>query len=563
MFFLRLLMNKPLLNLECDMQDYKQFKDPIYGYVRIPSNYVNEIIDSAEFQRLRRIVQTSYSPLYSASVHNRFIHSIGVYHLGTIAAESVFYDLKNNNSTKGLADWDRIKEVFLLACLLHDVGHAPFSHTGEKFYLDENGGYSKIHEMLASCVNTETLKQDIPKDSKSAAPHEIMSAIVALKNYDTYFENDFEKELFVRCITGYKFQSDNFLNSIYNCIITMLNSKVIDVDRLDYLIRDAYFTGFETVNIDYMRLLTSLTIIIEDDRAKLGYNKNAISVIENVVYAHDAERKWIQTHPIVLYDMYIIQHVIDKLNKKVSIDDNRKLFSLESLGVAGNKLNDGLEISLLCDDDIVHLLKNNKEDSLCMEYFSRKNRRHPLWKSESEYKAYILLQFGSNGKVLETLKKALVETEKYMRNYSESWIINDSIIDKIKSELKNLDNSGDEVDENTKNVQKNIKTNILKVIETLKNFADNHKMACDFVLLKASQFYSGFNKKDLSDIPIIFPKKSKSNIFNLKKVVSLLGSDVLQSDDSEMNEFFYLFYKEGETPINRETLCAEIYKAFI
>ena len=243
----------------------------------------------------------------------------------------------------------------------------------------------------------------------------------------------------------------------------MLNSKVIDVDRLDYLIRDAYFTGFETVNIDYMRLLTSLTIIIEDNRAKLGYNKNAISVIENVVYAHDAERKWIQTHPIVLYDMYIIQHVIDKLNKKVSIDDNRKLFSLESLGVAGNKLNDGLEISLLCDDDIVHLLKNNKEDSLCMEYFSRKNRRHPLWKSESEYKAYILLQFGSNGKVLETLKKALVETEKYMRNYSESWIINDSIIDKIKSELKNLDNSGDEVDENTKNVQKNIKRKLFMI----------------------------------------------------------------------------------------------------
>ena len=145
------------------MQEYKQFKDPIYGYVKIPSDYVVNIIDSAEFQRLRRIVQTSYSPLYSAAVHNRFIHSIGVYHLGTIAAESVFCELKNNDSIKELVDWERIKKVFLLACLLHDVGHAPFSHTGEKFYLDdtEENRYSKIHNQLASLVNTEFLKKDI------------------------------------------------------------------------------------------------------------------------------------------------------------------------------------------------------------------------------------------------------------------------------------------------------------------------------------------------------------------------------------------------------------------
>lgn len=539
------------------MQAYKQFKDPIYGYVKIPSDYVDKIIDTAEFQRLRRIMQTSYSPLYSASVHNRFIHSIGVYHLGTIAAKSVFEDLMNNESTAKLADWNRVREIFLLACLLHDIGHAPFSHTGEKFYLDENGGYSIIHDKLNLFVNTPTFKQDIPENSKSAAPHEIMSAIVALKNFNEYFESDFEKELFARCITGYKFSEETLINSAYNCIITMLNSKVIDVDRLDYLIRDAYFTGFETVNIDYTRLLTSLTIIIEEDKARLGYNKNAISVIENVVYAHDAERKWIQTHPVVLYDMYIIQHVIDNLNKKNSYDNN-KLFSLESLSLEGHKINDDLEISLLCDDDIVHLLKKYKEDSLCMEYFSRKNRRHPLWKSESEYKAYIPLQFGTNGKVLENLTDALSETEKYMRKYSESWIINDRIIEKIENELRTLDNSGDAVDSETKRAQKNKKEKILKVIKTLKTFANNNSMDCDFVLLEVSQFYSGFNKKDLSDIPIKFPKKGKPNVFKFKDVVS-----ILESNDEIISDFFYLFYKEGDTPIDRESLCAEIYKAFI
>ena len=117
------------------MDGYKRFKDPIYGYIDIPVNYVNEIIDTSEFQRLRRISQTSYSALYSSSVHNRFIHSIGVFYLGSIASQSLYDNLSKLKSTKRLDNWRRVKEVFCLACLLHDVGHAPFSHTGEKFFL--------------------------------------------------------------------------------------------------------------------------------------------------------------------------------------------------------------------------------------------------------------------------------------------------------------------------------------------------------------------------------------------------------------------------------------------
>lgn len=71
------------------LQKDKKFKDPIYGYVEIPIEYVNEIIDMAEFQRLRRVVQTSYAPLYSSAVHNRFVHSIGVFHLGKLASKQV------------------------------------------------------------------------------------------------------------------------------------------------------------------------------------------------------------------------------------------------------------------------------------------------------------------------------------------------------------------------------------------------------------------------------------------------------------------------------------------
>lgn len=69
--------------------DSKRLKDPIYGYIEIPRRYMEEIVDTAAFQRLRRVIQTSYSPLYASAVHNRFVHSLGVYHLGEIAAETL------------------------------------------------------------------------------------------------------------------------------------------------------------------------------------------------------------------------------------------------------------------------------------------------------------------------------------------------------------------------------------------------------------------------------------------------------------------------------------------
>ena len=110
----------------------KKFKDPIYGYIEVEDNIAHDIVDSACFQRLRSIRQTGYAPLYHASMHNRFIHSIGVYHLSKLVIKTL------DKYTQDDFGFD-IKRVFSLASLLHDVGHAPFSHTGEKFFRTVNG----------------------------------------------------------------------------------------------------------------------------------------------------------------------------------------------------------------------------------------------------------------------------------------------------------------------------------------------------------------------------------------------------------------------------------------
>ena len=538
------------------MKDCKRIKDPIYGYIKIPVIYMTNIVDTAVFQRLRRVIQTSYSPLYSSAVHNRFVHSMGVYYLGELTVNQLIKEIQQKvNLTM---DLERIGELFKLACLLHDVGHAPFSHTGEGFYLGEDHDYTQLHNKLIDTIGNESFSKDIPEDSSfAAAPHEIMSAIIGILEFGMFFDNVEQKEFFSRCITGYKYSEGTIENNIKNCFISMLNSKVIDVDKLDYLIRDAYITGFDTVNIDFERLLSSVTISKENGKYKIAYYKNAISVIENVVYAHDAERKWIQTHPVVLYEAYILQHIISYLSEKID-DNDKKLFSLESLSKKGQQFKNGLSISLLCDDDIIYLMKNSFHSQLCEEFFERRIRRHPVWKSEAEYKAFVL-DMASGGSLLEKFEQAMSVTAKYLIKSTDSWVIDASLIAKLEKEKETLIIT--DMDSETKRVQLENKEMILKVMHSLESYANEKDISCNFVILMASQFNSGFGKPDFSATNIAFQTKDGEKIAAVGDIVS-----AIEAKERDRNNFFYLFYKRKDyinienNDIDNQEICMKLFK---
>ena len=114
------------------MNSEKTIRDPMYGYITIESPFA-QLIDTEEFQRLRNIRQTGYQSLYPSALHNRFVHSLGVFYLGKKALE--YFEKNTNIQDEPFADWDEIRRTFLTACLLHDVGHSPFSHTGEDYYV--------------------------------------------------------------------------------------------------------------------------------------------------------------------------------------------------------------------------------------------------------------------------------------------------------------------------------------------------------------------------------------------------------------------------------------------
>jgi len=526
------------------MNGEKIFKDPVYGYVSIKSEFITKFIDTPCFQRLRHIIQTSYSPVYAAALHNRFSHSLGVYHLGEIVYKQI-KSFMNNSKNKFNPDGKSIEwinnheDIFLAACLLHDIGHAPFSHTGEIFYETIKNFYDFVYDTVGTHGNNCNFKEEINKKSTSKAnPHECMSVLIALETFKDYFNKiePEDREFFSRCILGYKYTDVKLeITQVKNCIIELLNSELIDVDKLDYIIRDAFTSGYQNVSIDYNRLLRGMVIVYDQNEVVLAYHKNAQSVIENVIYAHDCERKWIQNHPVILYENFLLEHCIRKVND--CFEDEEKthsLFSTASLTAEGNtlKLHSGsesvdLNISLLSDIDILFFIKNmpSCRDLLTKEYFDRNSRRHPLWKSEGEYKFFLENMAPKNKNKINAVFYTI---DQFFAQFAD---IEKHVLPIINDEsLKFADKKGNEF--------KICKT----FFEILKSFSTDQEIPFDFVLIPAKGFQSNFSKEiEIDNIKVWYPYDEDSTKMAGKPDLSFIAK---KKNDKEC--YYYLYIKRND-----------------
>lgn len=288
----------------------KTFKDSVHGYIEIPQDYVENIIDTELFQRLRNIEQTGMRCLYPAARHDRFIHSLGTFYLGHKAFEAFrenaeYKILNSKNESLNLGKkpeevdkfWDKCGVLFEIACLLHDIGHAPFSHTFEFYYqyekMDSKEGSleDKLKEQLG-------WSEEFTKDFEGqGSEHERMSALIACAEYEETVkrilqERDFEEndefnemEFIARMIIGCEYKNLSSVNQIRNCFINLLNSSSIDVDSLDYIIRDSKQSGIENMVVDVERLLNSLTIVEATHFEKAVFNNVQVhaNILEGIL----------------------------------------------------------------------------------------------------------------------------------------------------------------------------------------------------------------------------------------------------------------------------------------
>ncbi len=187
----------------------KVFNDPIYGSVAIPSPLILQVISHPFFQRLRRISQMGLSYLvYPGAHHTRFHHALGAMNLMQRAIDTL--------TLKGVSISAEERQGLLLAILLHDIGHGPFSHALEEQLI------SKHHESL-SLGFMELLNEE--------------------------FDGQLDKAIAI-----FKGESNRpFLNHLV--------SSQLDMDRLDYLKRDSFFAGVTEGNINSERLISTINVV--------------------------------------------------------------------------------------------------------------------------------------------------------------------------------------------------------------------------------------------------------------------------------------------------------------
>ncbi len=532
----------------------KRFKDPVYGYIDVPVDLCSSIVDTPEFQRLRRIVQTSFAPVYPSALHNRFVHSLGVYHLGCLAAEAIDASLQScPQYDSGLQRrWEISLQTFKLACLLHDFGHAPFSHAGEDLYR-ENPKYEKseddnivgIDKMLVDIVGDNNSDGFPTKQSAAgAAAHEVMSAILALEQFPDIIPNG---ELFARCITGYKHPNPNSIEHLLdNILVELLNSKTIDVDKLDYLIRDARTIGFESISIDYIRLLRSARIVWKNGTPSFAFHKSALSVLENVVYARDLEKKWIQSHPVIAYEQFLVKHMARVVSNHASNEDGW-LFGKDALTYWGLTIKDGRRIRLMSDDDIIFLAKQEMDaDPLIKEYFDRSRRKHPIWKSESEFR----MLFGT-GATCKGLNEGIGNFAELLEKSGLPSIIDPSTQALLGED--DLERKGD-----SPWFGEDVRTSgPLRLMKKLEEQLQSKGAELDYTFLTQKSFESGFVSGSLQEIPIIFEDTPEAERRFFREVSSFL--DVEGSGTG----FFYFYHRRAsEEPFPRIELIDILKTAF-
>ncbi|MGB6150863.1 MAG: HD domain-containing protein [Pricia sp.] len=191
----------------------KFFNDPIYGFIAIPNILVFDLIAEPYFQRLRRISQMGLSSLvYPGAQHTRFHHALGGMHLMQQAIQVL--------RLKDVAITTKEEEALYCAILLHDIGHGPFSHAME---------HSIVEGMSHEHISLQFMQALNEKFNGSLT--------LAIEIFKGHYQKPF---------------------------LNQLVSSQLDVDRLDYLKRDSFYTGVAEGNINAERLITMLNVV--DDR---------------------------------------------------------------------------------------------------------------------------------------------------------------------------------------------------------------------------------------------------------------------------------------------------------
>lgn len=291
----------------------KIINDPVHGFIKIPHEILFDVIEHPYFQRLRRISQTGLLNLiFPGATHTRFHHAIGAMHLMFTALETL--------KQKGVAISVEEEKGAMLAILMHDIGHGPFSHALESMLMDD-WHHENLSLLLMNRLNDEFNGQ--------------LSTAIEM------FQGKYHRKFFNQLI-----------------------SSQLDVDRLDYLNRDSFFTGVSEGNINTQRIISMMNVCEEE----LVIDAKGVYSIENFLTARMFMYWQVYYHKTSALAEFILVKILERAKYLVSegVDlpatENLKYFLNRGKSSATDE--DVERFTQLDDNDIIHAMKiwRNSDD---------------------------------------------------------------------------------------------------------------------------------------------------------------------------------------------------------
>lgn len=245
------------------LQEEKVFKDPVHRYIHVRDQVIWDLVKTREFQRLRRIKQlgTTYLVFHGAE-HSRFNHSLGVYEIVRRIVDDVF---------KGRKEWDDSERLLVLcSALLHDLGHGPFSHAFENVFETDHEYFTR--QILLGDTEVNAVLRRVADDF----PEKVAQVI----------EKTYPNEL----------------------VVSLISSQ-IDADRMDYLQRDAYYTGVSYGHFDMERIMR----VMRPRANGVVIKESGMHAVEHYIMSRYQMYLQIYFHPVSRSAEVVLNHILKRV----------------------------------------------------------------------------------------------------------------------------------------------------------------------------------------------------------------------------------------------------------
>ena len=248
----------------------KVFRDPVHNFILVQDQVILDLIGTSEFQRLRRIKQLGVaSAVFHGAEHSRFSHSLGVYEIARQFADHLEKFYPTQEPGDGL--WDPSERLVLLtSALLHDLGHGPYSHTFEHIFNTDHESYTQQIILSPETEINQVLRQVAPD-----FPAKVASVIA--KTYE-------------------------------NPQVVQLISSQIDADRMDYLLRDAYYSGATYGEFDLARIIH----VMRPYKGGIAFDQKGMYAVEDYVVSRYQMYVQVYFHPVSRSFEVLLQHLLER-----------------------------------------------------------------------------------------------------------------------------------------------------------------------------------------------------------------------------------------------------------